>query len=159
MKPHYIAVADQAHLRIFAEHRDLGQMTPGLDEVYALDFPQEKGGHVTDVTKIAGHFQGDAQEVSSPDAPDAHEGTANGTHPPLRRGMGRRNIHDIADALGAFLINHPHASWDFAAGPSAHNAILERLPAALHESLHRSLSKDLVKQPTDELLARFESAA
>ncbi len=159
MKPHYIAVADQAHLRIFEEHREIGQMTPGLDEVYALDFPQAKGGHITDVTHFPGHSQDTEQEDFSPGESTDDAGMAIGAHPPLRRGMGRRNLDDIADALGAFLVSHPEASWDFAAGPSAHNAILERLPAGLHDRLRRSLPKDLVKQPTDGLLARFVRAA
>ncbi len=159
MNTRYIAVADHAHLRIFAEHTEVGQTTPGLEEVYALDFPQGKASYVAAEAVFAGRFQGSKQQGASPGAPTARTGMSIDERLPLQRETDRRNLDDIAGALLVFLSRHPQAGWDFAAGPSTHNAILERLPADIRARLRRSLAKDLVNQPTDGLLARFDRAA
>lgn len=159
MKTCYIAVADHAHLRIFAEQTEVGQTTPGLEEVYALDFPQGKASYAANEADFAGRFQGSKQQGASPGAPGARTGMSIDERLPLQRETERRNLDDIAEALGTFLTRHPGAGWDFAAGPSAHNAILDRLPEEIRARLRRSLPKDLVNQPTAGLLARFERQA
>ena len=75
----------------------------------------------------------------------------------MQREAHRRAVSEIAGAIDSFLELRPESSWDFAAGPSMHNAVLERLPSSIRSRLRSSLAKDLVKQPLSELRERFLS--
>jgi hypothetical protein len=78
---------------------------------------------------------------------------------PLQRESDRRRIDDVAQAIDSFLMAQPNATWDFAAGPSAHNAILDQLAPQTRARLRNSVSKDLVNQPLTELRGHFKRAA
>jgi hypothetical protein len=156
---HYIVIADHAHLRIFTETSSPGQSTPTLREVHAMDFPQGRTSYVDRDTDMAGRFQGSKQQGAAPGAPVARTGMSIDERLPMQREAERRQIDDLARAIEAFFISQPEGTWDFAAGPSTHNAILEQLPPHVRARLRSSVAKDLVNQPTSELVGHFSRAA
>ena len=74
---------------------------------------------------------------------------------PMQEEEQRRQTKDLVETIETFLQPHPVATWDFAAGPEVHNAVLEALSPATRSRLHRALSKNLVNQPMEELLRQF----
>lgn len=159
MNSHYVVIADHGHLKIFKEQLAPGQSTPGLDEVYAMDFPQGRVSYVGNDTDMAGRFQGSKQQGGAPGAPGARTGMSIDERLPMEREADRRQVEDVATAIDVFLGGQPTASWDFAAGPSGHNAILERLSPPVRARVRNSISKNLVNQPKAELLGHFSQAA
>jgi Protein required for attachment to host cells. len=155
MSPHYIVIADHAHLRIFTERTDPGQTTPALDEVFAFDFTPGRNGYTDNDTDRAGRFQSSKHQGVASGAPSARTGMSIDERLPMQREAHRRAVVEIAGSIETFFLRHPDATWDFAAGPSTHNAILERLPAPLRQRLRTSRAKDLVNQPVGELRERF----
>lgn len=154
---HYILLADQGHLRIFDERSSPGQRTPTLVEVQALDFPQGRANYTHNDTDMAGRFQGSKQQGVGPGAPTARTGMSIDERLPMQREVERRSIGDLVESIETFLSPKPDATWDFAAGPAVHNAVLEKLTPAVRTRLRKSVAKDLVNQPTSELLGHFES--
>ena len=157
MNSHYFVIADHSRIRIFTERSDPGQITPGLEEVFAMDFAQGRVGYTDNDTDMAGRFQGSKQQGASPGAPTARTGMSIDERLPMQREAHRRAVSEIARAIDSFLELRSEATWDFAAGPSMHNAVLERLPHSVRSRLRSSLSKDLVKQPLADLRERFLS--
>ncbi len=155
MKNHYIAVADQGHLRIYRVTTGPMQTTPGLAEVQSLDFPQGKMSYVESDTDMAGRFQSSKHQGAAAGAPAARSGMSIDERLPMQREVDRRRIDDVAHAIEEFLAADTTATWDFAAGPTSHNAILEQLSPQLRARLRKSVSKDLVNQPRTELLGHF----
>ena len=155
MNSHYIVIADHSRVRIFAEHSLPGQTTPGLEEVFAMDFAQGRSSYTDNDTDMAGRFQGSRQQGAAPGSPTARAGMSIDERLPMQREAHRRAVAEISRAIDSFLDMRPDSSWDFAAGPSMHNAILERLPSSVRSRLRTSLAKDLVKQPVAELRERF----
>lgn len=157
MSDHYIIIADHGHLRIFAQRQSPEQMTPGLTEVQAMDFPHGVRSYVEGDTDIAGRFQGSKQQGRGPGAPTARTGMSIDERLPMQREEDRRRVRDVAVRIDTFLQNSPDATWDFAAGPSVHNAVLEELSPQAKSRLRRSISKDLVHQPVAELISHFSA--
>ncbi len=155
MNTHYIVVADHGHLRIFSERSSPGQFTPGLDEVHAMDFPQARMSYVDNDSDMAGRFQSSKHQGAAPGAPTARTGMSIDERLPMQREAERRQADDVARAIDAFLEGQPNATWDFAADPSVHNAILDHLSPQTRFRLRSSVAKDLVNQPTSELLGHF----
>jgi len=155
MNSHYFVVADHSRIRIFTENSAPGQITPGLEEVFAMDFAQGRAAYTDNDTDMAGRFQGSRQQGAAPGAPAARAGMSIDERLPMQREAHRRAVGEIAGAIDSFLELRPDASWDFAAGPSMHNAVLERLPHSVRTRLRGSLSKDLVKHPVADLRERF----
>lgn len=54
-----------------------------------------------------------------------------------------------------FFATRPNATWDFAAGPELHNAVLEAVTPKTRAQLRRSVPKDLVHQPQAEFATHF----
>jgi hypothetical protein len=155
MSEHYIITADQGHLRIFQEQRPAGQMTPGLEEIQAMDFPAGVKQYTDNDTDMAGRFQGSKQQGAGPGAPMARMGMSIDERLPMQREMERRRIRNLAEAIDAFLLARPKASWDFAAAPAVHNAVLDAVSAHARGRLRQALPKDLVHQRTEDLRAHF----
>lgn len=152
---HYIVIADRGHLKIFLERSAPGQSTPGLNEVQSLDFPQGRVSYVDNESDMAGRFQGSKQLGRGAGTPTARTGMSIDERLPMEREAGRRQVDDVAKAIESFLQDHPTATWDFAAGPSGHNAILDHLSSQTKSRLRSSIPKNLVNQPTAELLGHF----
>lgn len=159
MNAHYIVLADHAHLRVFSERTEPGQATPTLEEVFAMEFAAGRTGYTENDTDMAGRFQNSNQQQAAAGAPGARAGMSIDERLPMQREHERRNLDDVAREIDVFLKLRPNASWDFAAGPGAHNALLERLSPPVGDRLQRSLPKDLVNQPVGELVERFRAAA
>lgn len=158
MKSHYIVIADHARLRIFSEKNDILQ-TPGLEPAHAVDFPEGHAGYTDNDTDMAGRFQSSKTQGAAPGSPAVRQGMSIDERLPLQREAAKRNVELVAGAVDAFLAADPEATWDFAAGPALHNALLEKLSPKVRARLRRSLPKDLVNQPVDGLRERFARAA
>lgn len=156
---HYIVIADHGHLRIFAERSRFGQSNPTLEEVHAMDFPHARKSYADNDSDMAGRFQGSKHQQAAPGAPTARTGMSIDERLPLQREVERRETEDVARAINAFLEGDPMATWDFAADPSVHNDILDHLGPQTRFRLRGTVAKDLVKQPTSELLNHFKRAA
>ncbi len=159
MNSHYTILADHAHLRIFTERTETGQVTPTLEEVFAVDFPEGRQSYTDNESDMAGRFQYSKPHMRAAGAPGARSGMSIDERLPLQRESERRNVGDVAREIESFLNLRPEASWDFAAGPTSHNAILDRLSPPVRSRLRSSLSKDLVNQPITDLRERFRRAA
>jgi hypothetical protein len=155
MNPHYIVLADHGHLRIFEQRSGPGQNTPGLVEVRAFDFPQGRASYTEHDTDFAGRFQSSKQQGRGPGAPTARIGMSVDERLPKQNEVQRRTIGDVAEAINGFIEGQPDATWDFAAPPSAHNAIVEQLLPKTRQRLQKSIAKDLVHQPTTQLLEQL----
>ena len=156
---HYIVIADHGHLRIFEERSRIGQSTPSLEEVHAMDFPHARMSYADSDSDMAGRFQSSKHQQAAPGSPTARTGMSIDERLPMQREVERRQSDDVARAINAFLEGDPMATWDFAADPSVHNDILDHLGPQTRFRLRRTVAKDLVKQPTSELLHHFRRAA
>lgn len=158
MSEHYIITVDHGHLRIYAERHPPGQQSPALEQVEAMDFPAGKNSYTDRETDVAGRFPGSKKNVAGPGNPSGQPGRTGMSideRLPMQREEERRRVKDLAAEVEAFLVGRPEASWDFAAGPALHNAVLELLSRSVRERLRRSVSKDLVNQRVDEVRAHF----
>ena len=157
MNNHYIIVADHGHLRIFEQRKAPGQTSPSLVEVQSLDFPQGRASYTNNDSDMAGRFQSSSQPGAGAGAPLARGGMSIDERLPMQRETDRRANSDLAESIDEFLLKSPTASWDFAAGPTVHNAVIEKLAPQTRSRLRRSIPKDLVNQPTKQLLAHFHA--
>lgn len=155
MNSHYFIIADLAQLRIFTENTRPGQSTPGLDEVYAMELSQGRADYTDNDTDMAGRFQGSKPQGPASGTPAAHTGMSIDERLPMQREAQRRAVAELTRAIESFLVLHPAATWDFAAGPSTHNAVLEKLAPAIRSRLRESTPKDLVNHSVVELRERF----
>lgn len=130
-------------------------MTPAFDEVHAIDFPGGVKSYTQRDTDMAGRFQNSKHQARGAGAPIARQGMSIDERLPMKREEERRQIDALASAIQTFLGNLSDSSWDFAASPAIHNAVLAALPDATRRRLRQTLTKDLVNQPTQELAMHF----
>ena len=157
MSEHYIVTLDQGHLRIFAERVGPGQLTPGLQQVEAMDFPAGKHNYTDRDTDQAGRFSGSKNQAAGMGAPakGARAGMSIDERLPMEREESRRRARELAAEIEHFFQSRPEASWDFAAGPELNTAVLDLLSPDVRQRMRRSVSKDLVNQRVDEVRAHF----
>lgn len=155
MSEHYVMTANQGHLRIYSRRQPPGQSTPAFDEVQALDFPTGVKSYTDRESDMAGRFSSSKHQTSAPGAPVARTGMSIDERLPMQREEQRRRIRDVAESIDAFLAGRPNATWDFAAGPELHNAVLETVAPNSRRQLRQSVAKDLVHQPQTEFRAHF----
>jgi hypothetical protein len=158
MSDHYFIAADHGHLRIFTERKAPGQSTSTLEEIQALDFPFGKKSYAAEDSDMAGRFQGSKHQAAAAGAPNGgvgRTGMSIDERLPMQREADRRRIRDLVEAIGGFLQSVPEATWDFAAGPSVNNAVLESLAPQVRARLRNTIAKDLVNQPAAELRGHF----
>lgn len=120
-----------------------------------MDFPAGVSSYTNREADVAGRFQGSKQQGRGPGAPVARTGMSIDERLPMKNEEQRRTIGGIVEAIEDFLRTRPTASWDFAAGPDVHNAVLESLTPATRNRLRQSLPKDLVNQPVADLGTHF----
>jgi hypothetical protein len=140
---HFVAVLDRAHLNIYRVGS--GTDRARFEPVEAFHLPAGLQHYTDRDTDQAGRF-------------GARVGPAGGSideRLPMQNEHERRIAAELAARLGAFLQEHDHATWDYAAGPALHHAVLDRLPASTRERLDRALSRELVHQTPAELEAYF----
>jgi hypothetical protein len=162
MNENFIVTVDRGHLRIYTEHQEPGQ-TPRLDVVEAMDFPQGKRSYTANDTDMAGRFQSSRHQSGAPGAPGGAMGGRSGMsideRLPMKEEVEKRNVQVIAEELESFLRNRPNATWDFAAPPALHNAVIEALSPETRRRLRRALAKDLSNQSGEEVRSHFAMAA
>jgi hypothetical protein len=152
MSDHYVIALDQGHLRIYAERRDPNQHKPSLEAVEAVDFPNGKRPYFANDTSPQGRFPGAGTGGSR------HPGMSIDERLPMQEENKTRSAKQLAEEVETFLVGHPGATWDFAAGPDIHHAVLERISPGARQRLRRALAKDLVKHRPADLLAQFAEA-
>ena len=155
MSDHVIITADRGHVRVFQKNQSPGQMTPTLAEVQALDFPSGRRSYTDRDTDMAGRFQSSNNPGRAPGAPMARTGMSIDERLPMQEEEQRRQTKDLVETIATFLQSHPAATWDFAAGPEVHNAVLEALAPATRSRLRQAIAKNLVNQPVTDLLKQF----
>lgn len=158
MREHYIVTADHGHLRIYIERSSPGQRTPALDPVEAMDFPQGKKSYTDRDTDMAGRFASSKHQAPGPGNPTARTGMSIDERLPMQREESRRRAKDLAAEIEAFFQPRRDATWDFAAGPDLNSTVLELLSPDVRQRMRRSIAKDLVNQPGDEVRAHFAEA-
>ena len=142
---HFVAVLDRAHLNIYQVSNSGRAARARFDPVEAFHLAAGRQHYTDRDTDQAGRF-------------GARVGPAGGSideRLPMRNEHERRLVADLAGRLGRFLQEHGGATWDYAAGPALHHAVLDRLPAAVLARLDRALPKELVHRSPAELEAYF----
>lgn len=147
---HYLAVIDRAHLRIFRLHEPVGGGSVQFDLVESFDLPAGHRGYTDRDTDAAGRFPG---------ADGRGGGGSIDERLPMQTEEERRLAADLTAHLERFFTEHHRSTWDYAAGPGIHQAVLDRLPAAVRERLGVALVKELVHQSPAELRAQLGLAA
>jgi hypothetical protein len=77
---------------------------------------------------------------------------------PMKNEKERRLAKTVAAGLEGFLKLHPRATWDFAAGPALHHAVLDQLDASVRRRMLRAELKELARAAPAELLTHFPIA-
>lgn len=158
-REHFIVAADAGHLRFLAERRPVGQATPTLEPVLAMDFPAGRAWYTDAEADQAGRFPAAQHSVvGGPGRGVQRTGASIDERLPLQREQSRRRARDLAGQISDFLAEHPGASWDFAAAPDLNGAVLDQLDRGVRARLRRSVAKDLVRQPLEHVRSHFEAA-
>jgi len=158
MNENFVVTLDRGHLRIYAEQREPGQ-TPRLDIVEAMDFPEGKKSYTANDSDQAGRFQSSNHQSGAPGAPaGGRTGMSIDERLPMKEEVERRNVRVIAEELEKFFRIRPNATWDFAAPPAVHNAVIEGLSPALRGRMGKTLAKDLSNQSSEAVRTHFDAS-
>jgi hypothetical protein len=137
----FIAVLDRAHLRIYQVNNGDETRRTRFELADSYDLPDALQ-HVTDAgADEAGRFEGRAASIAE--------------SLPIKNEQKIRLAEEFAEHLRHFLEAHDHATWDYAAGPALHGAVLDRLPPAVRSRLDRALPQELASPSEAELEAHF----
>ena len=147
MADHHYVVLNRSQILIYRERVEPG-FPPGCVLVASIDFPEAHRGYTDDQSDMAGRF---------PAAPRSG-GMNIDERLPMQEEAERRNAANLARSLEQFLKQHPNSRWDYAAGPTVHYAVLERLSPGVRAGLDRTLQKDLTKTPVIEIASHFDEA-
>ncbi len=142
---HFVVVLDRAHLNIYRV-REAG---PGTRARF------ERVEAITLVAGTAHYTDRDADQAGRFGARVGPGGGSIDERLPMQNEHERRLVADLAERLRGFLEKHARATWDYAAGPALHHAVLDRLPPAVLERLIAAVPKELVHQTPAELEAHF----
>lgn len=142
---HFIVVLDRAHLNIYQVKNGGRAARARFEPVETAHLPAGLQHYTDRDTDQAGRFGARVGPV----------GASIDERLPMQNEHERRLVADLADRLGRFLQEHDHATWDYAAGPALHHAVLDRLSPAVRARLDRALAKELVHQSPAELEAYF----
>jgi hypothetical protein len=121
---HFVAVLDRAHLNIYQVRNGGRADRARLEPVEIIELPAGNERYTERDTDQAGRF-------------GARFGPGGGSideRLPMQNEHERRLAADLAARLGRFLEQHDGATWDYAAGPALHHAVLDRLPSWRHTS-------------------------
>lgn len=142
---HFVAVLDRAHLNIYQVRNGGRAARARFEPVETFQLAAGREHYTDRDTDQAGRFG----------ARIGPKGGSIDERLPMQNEHERRLAADLAARLGAFLQEHDHATWDYAAGPALHHAVLKRLPPNVLTRLDHALSKELVHQTPAELEAYF----
>lgn len=161
MSEHYFVTADHGHLRIFLSRQAPGQRQPDLQEVEAMDFPGGKHAYTDRESDAAGRFQGSKHQAPASGAPGGmgRTGMSIDERLPMQREEDRRRSRNVAEEIDTFFAARPQVTFDLACAPAILRTITENLSEPVRRRIRRSLSKDLVNQPREDVRAHFVNAA
>lgn len=137
----YIAVLDRAHLRIYQVNDGDGPRRTRFDLADSYDLPDALQHEADADSDEAGHL--------------GKRGASIAERLPIKNEQKIRLAQEFAEHLRHFLEAHDHATWDYAAGPALHGAVLDRLPPAVRSRLDRALPQELASHSQAELEAHF----
>jgi hypothetical protein len=143
---HYLAVIDRAHLRIYRVFEPVGGGSTQFDLAESFDLPGGHLGYTDRDTDQAGRFPG----------PQGRGGGGNiDERLPMQNEQERRLAEELADGLIRFFTEHYRSTWDFAAGPGLHQAVLDRLPEEIRNRVGLAVVKELPHQTPAQLRAHL----
>jgi len=150
----FVVVLNRAQLRIYEDERTPEGVGGPLHLAEAFELPAGKEHYTDRDTDQAGRFPG-----SKGTRGNKGSGVAGGSideRLPMQEEHQRRIASELSARVDAFLLGHPQARWNFAAGPGLHHAVLEALTPSVRQRLGQAIHKDVVKQPLPELRSHFE---
>jgi hypothetical protein len=148
---HFVAVLDRAHLNIYQLRNGGRAARPRLEPVETIAFPAGTERYTERDSDQAGRF---GARVG---AGRGLGGASIDERLPMQNEHERRLAADLATRLGGFLEKHRDATWDYAAGPALHHAVLDRLPPTVLDRLDIAVAKELTHQTPAELETYFAS--
>lgn len=143
---HHLAVIDRAHLRIFRVYEPVGGGTVQFELAESFDLPAGHRGYTDRDTDQAGRFPG-AQGRGSGGSIDERL--------PMEAEEESRLAADLAGHLTRFFSEHHRSTWDYAAGPGLHQAVLDRLPPTVRARVGVAHIKELVHHTPAQLRAQL----
>jgi hypothetical protein len=143
----FVAVLDRAHLRIYQASDGDGTRRARFDLADSFDLPAGLQHYSDDDSDQAGRFG--QRQRPGPGGGSIDERL------PMKNEQKARLAKKLAEHLQHFLNAHENATWDYAAGPALHGAVLDRLSPDVRSRLDRALPKELVGQTPAELRAHF----
>jgi hypothetical protein len=143
----FVAVLDRAHLRIYQVSDGDGTRRARFDLANSFDLPTGLQHYTDEDSDQAGRFG----KRPGPGGGSIDERL------PMKNEQKTRLAKKLAEHLQHFLKAHENATWDYAAGPALHGAVLDRLSPDVRSRLDRALTKELVGQAPAELQAHFTS--
>ncbi|QYM79911.1 host attachment protein [Horticoccus luteus] len=147
MTEKYIVVADPRQLRFYHEESQPGQIAPSLVVAQAVDLADERRR-----CALPGERPPRGDAAASASAAPMEE------RRPKNEDRERRIATQIAKHINAFFATQPDAVWHFAASPSLHNEVIDRLETSTGNRLDRSVRKELGNVPPVELRSHFKLA-
>jgi hypothetical protein len=144
MSPLYVAI-DRSRLRVY--QASAGELPDGNGSWTVLaseDFPEGRTAYADATSDAAGRFptaQGTGMSIDE--------------RLPLKEEHEKRVVAEVASALRRCLMEHPKATWHFAAGPGLFQAVESQLSPDLRARRGRTLERNLAKLPPNELRAHF----
>lgn len=147
--PHYTVVIDRAHLRIYQVREPANAGPAQFELAEAFDLPAGRQQYTDRDTDMAGRFPGGSGRALASGGGTVDERL------PMQSEHERRLAADLAGAIARFLSDHADATWDYAAGPGIHRAVLDQLPASVRDRLGVALVKEIVHQSPAELRAQL----
>jgi hypothetical protein len=148
MAEHHYVIVNRSQILFYRERVEPGY-PPGCKLVASAEFPDAHRSYTDNESDMAGRFPGGVR---------AGNGMNIDERLPMQEEAERRNVASLANTIERFLRQFPNSLWDYAAGPTIHYAVLERLSPDVRASLDRALQKDLTKTPVNELAAHFDEA-
>lgn len=146
---HYMAVIDRAHLRIYRVYTPRAGGSTQFELTESFDLAAGHQQYTDRDTDMAGRFPGGSGR---------QQGSGGGTideRLPMQAEHERRLVAELAQHLTRFFTEHYRSTWDFAAGPGIHQAVLNRLPEPVRRRLEVTLVKELTHQTPAELRAHL----
>ena len=124
---------------------------PSLQLVQAFNITDAHGRLVDKLTDLAGRFPVTEGAGAHRGASSIAEQTQRATE------MDRRIYKELADQITKIVSLNGKEGWSFAAPAEIHGAIVDFLPAAVHDRIVEHVKSDLVKVEPAKLVSRFRS--
>ncbi|HTL67412.1 MAG TPA: host attachment protein [Lacunisphaera sp.] len=145
---HFIVVIDHAHLRVYDARDRRGPGGARFELAEAFELPGGRDHATARETDQAGRFA--SANVA---------GAAIDEGLPMPHEQERRLAASLAGLIDRFLVEHAEATWDFAAGPELHHAVLKQMSPGVRGRVAAIVPKVITHQTPAELRAFFPGGA